>query len=88
MKSDGNVWMTSDNSDPKDTKIYCQLARLWEDDNGSWLSRALKRNWFGGLDDSTDKAQLNQYKGSVVQNNCNKKIIHPQARCIFKILSK
>jgi hypothetical protein len=76
-----NYWMG--HSDPKDTKIYCQLARLWEDDNGSWLSRALKRNWFGGLDDSKDNAQLSQYRGPVVQNNSNKKIIHPQARCIF-----
>jgi len=48
-------------SDPKDTKIYCQLTRLWDDDNGTWLNCALKLNCYGGLDDSIDIAQKSQY---------------------------
>lgn len=67
-------------ADPKDTKIYCALSKLFDDNNGSWLSRALKQDWLGGLDGSPRDAQQKANKGVVVQNIRNKKKESPQAR--------
>lgn len=48
------VWLG--HADPKDTTIYVQLHRLWDDNKGSWMSRALKRDWHGGMDDSKNSS--------------------------------
>lgn len=74
-----NFWLG--HSDPSDTKIYCQLQRLFDQDKGSWLSRALKQDWLGGLDGSK-KGNTKQIKNKNIVRQNNRGIIkeHPQAR--------
>jgi len=77
------VWLG--HSDPKDTTIYVQLHRLWDDKKGSWLSRALKQDWLGGLDGSRNScAQHIENNEGVVQNVRGKKEESPQARGFLK----
>jgi len=50
------------------TKTYVDFAHLFNDNNGSWLSRALKRNSFGGLHESRLNAQQTKKEAIVEQN--------------------
>ncbi|MBS3801552.1 MAG: hypothetical protein KGY65_02250, partial [Candidatus Thermoplasmatota archaeon] len=66
------------------TTIYVQLHRLWEDNKGSWLSRALKRDWYGGMDGSKNSnAQHINNKSPVVQILREQSSEFPQARDFF-----
>ncbi len=77
------VWLG--HADPKDTTIYVQLHRLWDDNKGSWLSRALKRDWYGGMDGSKNSnAQHINNKSPVVQILREQPSEFPQARGFLK----
>jgi hypothetical protein len=48
------------------------FANLFDDDNGSWLSRALKQNAIGGLRDYNVIAQQHKKSAYVVHNHKEK----------------
>jgi len=61
-----NYWLGHKKTDQ--TKTYCDFAELFNDDNGSWLSRSLKQAMLGGMDLSPGNAQQTVINGVVVQN--------------------
>ena len=50
------------------TKTYVEFGQLFNDNNGSWMSRALKRGSIGGLHVSPSIAQQVPKKGLVEQS--------------------
>lgn len=76
-----NYWLG--HKDPNMTKRYCDFAQLFNDENGSWLSRSLKHDWNGGLGDSLRITQQSVVNSPVVQKLSEEVSESPQARFSF-----